>query len=143
MDVTRRDSAAPYATEIIWDGGVSGTGQSGNGQALALGYEGGAWSPEHLLLLGTESSLMESFLAAARDADIRVLGYVSSGHLEVPDDPGAAPRLTLKPCIVVASMDDAERAALIATIVARKSIAGRLLGDNLRIGLEVQLESAS
>ena len=35
---------------------------------------------------------MESFLAAARDADIEVLGYVSSGHLELPDEPGAAPR---------------------------------------------------
>ena len=83
---------------------------------------------------------MESFLAAARDANVQVLGYVSSAHLELPDDSGDAPRLMLKPCVVVATIDDARRAALIASIVARKSVAGRLLGDRLHVGVDIRLE---
>ena len=138
-----RQVASPYATEIIWDGGVSGTGQSGKGQELAVGYEGGAWSPEHLLLLGAECSLMESFLTAAREADLQVLGYVSSGHLDLPDDPALAPRLTLRPCVVVASLDDARRAAAMLTSVARESVAGRLLADHLHVGADIRMESSS
>jgi len=133
----------PYATETVWDGGLSGTGLSGEGRELNVGHEDGGWAPEQLLLLGAESSLMESFLAAARKADIQVLGYVSCGHLEIPDELGAAPRLTLKPCIVVASADDAERAALLSTAVARTSIAGRLLGNRLHVGLDVRLEPST
>ena len=115
----------------------------GEGRELSVGRESGQWLPEHLLLLAAESSLMESFLAAARDADIEVLGYVSSGHLEIPDEPDAAPRLTLKPCIVVASVEEAERAALLSTAVARTSMAGRLLGNRLRVGLDVRLEPSA
>jgi hypothetical protein len=129
-----------YATETIWDGGLSGTGVCGDGRELNVGREAGGWSPEQLLLLGAESSLMESILEAARDADIHVLGYVSSGHLDVPDEAGAAPQLTLKPCIVVASIDDEQRARLLASAVARSSLAGRLLGPRLHVGLDVRLE---
>jgi hypothetical protein len=133
----------PYATETVWDGGLSGTGVCDEGRELMVGREHGRWSPEQLLLLAAESSLMESFLAAARDADIEVLGYVSSGHLEMPDGPDAAPRLTLKPCIVVASVDEATRAALLSTTVAESSMAGRLLGNRLRVGLDIRLEPSA
>jgi organic hydroperoxide reductase OsmC/OhrA len=133
----------PFATETVWDGGRSATGVCGEGRELSVGRESGQWLPEHLLLLAAESSLMESFLAAAREADIEVLGYVSSGHLEIPDEPDAAPRLTLKPCIVVASVEEAERAALLSTAVARTSMAGRLLGNRLRVGLDVRLEPSA
>ena len=134
---------SPYATETVWDGGLSATGVCGDGRELSVGRESGRWAPEQLLLLAAESSLMESFLAAARDADIEVLGYVSSGHLEIPDEPDAAPYLTLKPCIVVASMDEAERAVRLSTVVARTSMAGRLLGNRLRVGLDVRLEPSA
>jgi organic hydroperoxide reductase OsmC/OhrA len=133
----------PCATETIWDGGLSGTGVCGEGRQLNVGHEDGGWTPEQLLLLGAESSLMESVLAVARKAGIEVLGYVSSGHLDIPDEPGAAPRLTLKPCIVVASADAAQRAALLSTTVARTSIAGRLLGNRLQVGLDVRLEPSA
>src|SRR5262249_19050503 len=115
-------------------------GVCGEGHELRVGRGAGGWSPEQLLLLGAESSLMESILAAARDADIQVLGYVSSAHLDVPDKPGAAPRLTLKPCIVVASVDDRQRARLMSASVARTSLAGRLLGTRLHVRLDVRLE---
>jgi hypothetical protein len=143
MKFSTRQQASPYATETVWDGGLSGTGLSAEGRELNVGRGDGGWSPEHLLLLGAESSLMESFLAAAHKADIRVLGYVSSGHLEIPDEAGAAPRLTLKPCVVVATLDEAQRAARLSTAVAHASIAGRLLGDRLHVGLDIRLEPSA
>jgi hypothetical protein len=86
---------------------------------------------------------MESFIAAAREAGIEILGYVSSGHLDVPDDPAAVPRLTLRPCVVVASPEDADRALHLARTVVRHSIAARLLGDHIQIGVDVRPEAAA
>jgi hypothetical protein len=96
-----------------------------------------------LLLLGVECSFMDSFLASARDADHRVLGYVSSAHFDVPDDAHLSPRIVLRPCIVVASVDDAERALRVPPIALRRSPVGRLIGGRLSLSLDVQLEIAS
>jgi hypothetical protein len=140
MTFTTLQRSLPFATETVWDGGLLGTGACGDGRALSVGRGEGGWAPEQLLLLGAESSLMESVLTAARDADIQVLGYVSCGHLEVPEEPGSAPRLTLKPCLVVASADEAQRAVLLSAAVAGTSLAGRLLGTCLQVRLDVRLE---
>jgi hypothetical protein len=131
-----------YATETVWDGGVSRTGLSGDGRFLTVGSADGAWAPEHLLLLGAESSVMDSFLAVAREADIRILGYMSSGHLGLPEDLDARLRLTVQPCVVVGSWEEAERIALLSPRAAERSVAGRLLGDRLRVVLDVRVESA-
>jgi hypothetical protein len=143
MTVTTLQRSLRYATETVWDGELLGTGVCGEGRALSVGRGEGGWTPEQLLLLAAESSLMESVLTAARDADIQVLGYVSCGHLEVPEEPGAAPCLSLKPCIVVASVDEAQRAALVSAAVAGTSLAGRLLGTCLQVGLDVRLEPSA
>jgi organic hydroperoxide reductase OsmC/OhrA len=143
MNVTTPHRLLACATETVWDGGLSGTGVCGDGQALSVGRGDGGWTPEQLLLLGAESSLMETILAAARQADIEVLGYVSCGHLDVPDEPGAAPRLMLRPCVVVASVDEAQRAALVFAAVAGTSLAGRLLGPCLQVGLDVRPEPSA
>ncbi len=135
-------AASPYTTETVWDGGLSGTGVSADGQLLTVGHDGG-WPPEQLLLLGAESSFMDSFLAAARGANLRILGYVSSGHLELSDDGHTPPRITLRPCVVVGSVADVEHVGRIVTTAMRQSVVGRLLGDQLRVGLDVQLEVSS
>lgn len=138
----REPAASPCATETVWDGGLSGTGLSADGQLLTVGPEGG-WSPEQLLLLGAEGSFMDSFLVAAREANLPILGYVSSGHLDLSGDPHTPPRITLRPCVVVGSVADVERAFRIVTTAMRQSIVGRLLGDQLRVGLDVQPEVSS
>jgi organic hydroperoxide reductase OsmC/OhrA len=131
------------ATETVWDGGCSGTGVCADGHELSLGRGDGGWTPEQLLLLGAESSLMEAVLTAARDAGVDVLGYISSGHLDVPDEAGGAPRLSLNPCVIVASVDEAQRAALLSTAVADASLVGRLLGGRLQVGIDVRLEPSA
>jgi organic hydroperoxide reductase OsmC/OhrA len=131
------------ATETVWDGGSSGTGVCADGHALSLGRGEGGWTPEQLLLLGAEISLMEAVLTAARNAGIDVLGYISSGHLDVPVEADAAPRLKLNPCIVVASVDEAQREALLSTAIADASLVGRLLGAHLQVGIDVCLEPSA
>ena len=143
MQFDSAERAFRYATETVWDGGCSGTGVCGDGHELSVGRGEGGWTPEQLLLLGAESSLMEAVLTAARNAGVDVLGYVSSGHLDVPDEPGARPCLTLKPCIVVASADDARRVALLSTVVTEASLVGRLLGAHLQVGIDVRLEPST
>ena len=140
MKLAARQPAVACATETIWDGGASGTALCGEGRELVVGRGAGEWSPEQLLLLGAESSLMESILAAAREVNVQVLGYVSSAHLDVPDERGGEPRLTVKPCLVVASLDDRQHARLMSAAVARTSLVGRLLGKHLHVGLDVRLE---
>ena len=135
--------ALPCVTETVWDGGSSGTGVCADGHELTLGRGEGGWSPEQLLLLGAESSRMEAVLAAARHAGVDVLGYISSGHLEVSDEAGAAPRVKLNPCVVVASVDEAQRTALRSTAVAEASLVGRLLGAHLQVGIDVRLEPSA
>jgi organic hydroperoxide reductase OsmC/OhrA len=135
--------ALRYTTETVWDGGCSGTALCGDGQELRIGRGEGGWTPEQLLLLSAESSLMEAVLTAARNAGVDVLGYVSSGHLDIPDEPGARLRLTLKPCVVVASADDAQRDALLSTAVAEASLVGRLAGAQLQVGIDVRLEPSA
>ena len=131
------------ATETVWDGGVSGTGVCADGHELSLGRGAGGWTPEQLLLLGAESALMEAVLTAARRAGVDVLGYISSGHLDVPDEAGAAPRLRINPCVIVASVDEAQRAALLSTEVAAASLVGRLFGAHLQVGIDVRLEPSA
>jgi len=131
------------ATETVWDGGFSGTSVCGNGQELSVGRGEGGWTAEQLLLLGAESSVMEAVLTAARNAGVDVLGYVSSGHLDDPGEPDAGPRLTLKPCVVVASVDDAQRTALQSAAIAQASLVGRLLGTHLQVGIDVRLEPSA
>jgi len=138
----KRISNMPYATEMVWDGGESATGLSASGKALTVG-DRADWGPEQLMLLAAESSFMDSYLAAARDADLQILGYVSSAHLEIPDGSATAPRVTLRPCVVVASARDAEHAARILHIATGRSILARLLGDQFFVSIDVQLETAS
>lgn len=140
MKFNTSERALRCATETVWDGGLSGTSVCGDGQELSVGRGDGGWTAEQLLLLGAESSVMEAVLTAARNAGVDVLGYVSSGHFEVPDEPDAAPRLTLKPCVVVASVDEAQRTALLSTSIADASLVGRLLGSRLQVGIDVRLE---
>jgi len=135
--------ALPCVTETVWDGGCSGTGVCADGHQLSVGRDEGGWTPEQLLLLGAEGSLMEAVLTAARNAGVDLLGYISRGHLDVPDEAGAPPRLTLNPCVVVASADETQRAALLSTAVAKASLVGRLLGAHLQVGIDVRLEPSA
>lgn len=127
---------SPYSTETVWNAGLSGTAVASDGRSLTVGQEG-AWAPEYLLLLAAESCFMTTLLGLARNADIEVLGYVSKGRLQARD-PGEHPAIALMPCVVVGSEDDVSRVLHLANNVTRESIVARLLGERLRVTLDVR-----
>ena len=128
---------APFTTETIWHAGLAGTGTAVADRSLTVGREGD-WEPEHLLLLAVESCFMSTLLALAALDGITVLGYVSSGHLDMPHDGGALPRVSLAPCVVVAAPGDAERIAVLGRQAEEASVVARLIGDRLRVMLDVR-----
>jgi len=132
-----RASRSPFTTETIWNAGLAGTGVAGENRSLTVGHEG-RWAPEHLLLLAAESCFMSTLLSLAPTAGVEVLGYVSSGHLEVPEDPRSKPTVSLTPCVVVGSSIEDERIVAVARQAEQDSVVARLLGDRLRITLDVQ-----
>jgi organic hydroperoxide reductase OsmC/OhrA len=132
-----RARAAPFTTETVWNAGLAGTGMSGEGRSLTVGHEG-EWSPEHLLLLAAESCFMSTLLALARAEGIEVLGYVSNGQLQVPDDPQAPLSILLTPCVVVLTDTDAERIRGLARRAREESVVARTLGRGLTVALDVR-----
>jgi|KBSMisStaDraftv2_1062788.scaffolds.fasta_scaffold435184_2 organic hydroperoxide reductase OsmC/OhrA len=127
---------SPYSTETVWNTGLSGTAVASDGRTLTVGQEG-AWAPEYLLLLAAESCFMTTLLGLARDAHVQVLGYVSKGRLQARDV-GESPAVVLMPCVVVASEDDVSHIMRLSNNVTRESIVARLLGDRLRVTLDVR-----
>ncbi|MBI3403494.1 MAG: OsmC family protein [Acidobacteria bacterium] len=130
--------ALTFTTETVWNAGLAGTGMSGEGRSLTVGHEG-EWSPEHLLLLAAESCFMSTLLALARAEGIDVLGYVSSGQLQIPDDRQGASRVLLTPCVVVLGDGDAERVRALARQAREESIVARTLGAGLTVALDVRV----
>jgi len=142
MPKAPRARALPFTTETVWNAGLAGTGVSGEGRSLTVGHDG-EWNPEHLLLLAAESCFMSTLLALARAEGVDVLGYVSNGQLQIPDDPQADLTVLLTPCIVVLTDADAERIRALARRARSESVVARTLGTaGLTVALDVQVVPA-
>lgn len=131
-------AVSAYSTETVWNAGLAGTSVAADGRSLTVGKDG-EWAPESLLLLAAESSFMSTLLALARDAGIDVLGYVSKGHLDASTRQGEPPAIAVMPCVVVASERDGARISRLAGSVTRESVVARLLGERLRVTLDVRV----
>lgn len=138
--VTARASA--FATETVWNSGLAGTGATSDGRSLTVGHHG-EWTPEHLLLLATESCFMSTLLALASAAGVAVPGYVSSGHLDIPADGRLAPSVSVSPCVVLESERDAERIVVCAKQAEKESVVARLLGGRVNVSLDVRVVPAN
>jgi organic hydroperoxide reductase OsmC/OhrA len=86
--------------EIVWDSGGAATCSAPTGARLHIGT-GEPWAPEDLLAAAVSASVMQTFLTAALDARVAVLGYVASAALTVRED--ARPAVGVRACITVAS----------------------------------------
>lgn len=114
--------------ELIWDRDCLGTAQTASGSRLDVGATG-HWTAEQLLMAAAESAVMTSFLALAGEEGLEVLGYMSSAGTEGAAGPGAAMRVLVRPCIVVAGEPDAASAeAMMARALDRSPVARALKG---------------
>jgi organic hydroperoxide reductase OsmC/OhrA len=125
-----------FTTELIWDADMEGTAIPREvplrAPALQVG-PGAGWLPAHLMSLAAASCFMTTLLRLAGEADHQVLGFVSNSRLVVPADRTQPVVLTLTPCIVVQSADDAEPMRRLCEEAVR-------LSDVCRTVRHVQLE---
>jgi organic hydroperoxide reductase OsmC/OhrA len=103
-----------FAIELVWDADQDATAvpwqPPWQGSTIQVGPKAG-WLPAHLMTLAAASGFMSTLLQLAETAGVPVLGYVSISKLHVPTDRRSLPTITLAPCIVVASTEDADKIA--------------------------------
>lgn len=86
--------------EIVWDSGGTATCSAPSGARLHIG-SGEPWVPDDLLAAAVSASVMQTFLAAALDARVSVLGYVASAELTA--NAAAPANVAVRACITVAA----------------------------------------
>lgn len=84
--------------EIVWDSGGEATCSAPSGARLHIGT-GEPWAPEDLLAAAVSASVMQTFLTAAVDARVAVLGYVASAEWKVSEH--SRPTVAVRACITV------------------------------------------
>jgi organic hydroperoxide reductase OsmC/OhrA len=103
-----------FAIELVWDADQEATAvpwrPPWEGSVIQVGPKAG-WLPAHLVTLAAASGFMSTLLQLATVAGVSILGYVSMSKLHVPTDRRLLPTITLAPCIVVASTEDADKVA--------------------------------
>jgi organic hydroperoxide reductase OsmC/OhrA len=103
-----------FAIELVWDADQEATAVPSHpawqGSVIQVGPKAG-WLPAHLVTLAAASGFMSTLLQMAETAGVPILGYVSISKLHVPTDRRSLPTITLAPCIVVASAEDADKVA--------------------------------
>jgi organic hydroperoxide reductase OsmC/OhrA len=112
--------------ELLWKCGRAGTAQTASGTRLDVGPNGN-WNADQLLMAAAESAVMASFIAAAEEEGLEVLGYMSSAATE--SEVGGRPvlRVVVRPCIVVSCEPDVARAhALLSRAIERSPVAKAL-----------------
>lgn len=72
----------------------------------------GIWSPEHLFTASIASCFMTTYLAIAENSklDYESLSVKSTGYLGKEDGKFVMSRVVLKPTLVIANVEDAEKA---------------------------------
>ena len=122
--------------QLVWDRARACTAQARSGVTITIGSNDG-WTPEQLLVAAAESSLMTVFLRLADDANLRVLGYVSSAGAMLDPDTAFPPSIVVRPCIVVGREEDTEAARRLITTALETSPAARALREVLRVDADV------
>jgi hypothetical protein len=131
-----------FAIELVWDADQEATAVPWHppwqGSMIQVGPKAG-WLPAHLVTLAAASGFMSTLLQMAETAGVPILGYVSIFKLHVPTDRRSLPTITLAPCIVVASAEDADRArASLADGSARPSHGSKEATVRKRLSLEAR-----
>ena len=127
-----------FSTEVVWDSGQSGTAIAEDGASLEVGPTS-AWPPEHLLALSAASCFMRTFLRLAVEHGLEVLGYVSSGTVDLSSDPTEIPSLNLAPCIVIGSDDDLDSASHLCQRALQSSPVCRALESRVRLAATIKV----
>ena len=112
-------------TEVIWDSDGAATAASGASQ-LHAGPDT-PWSPPLLLATAASTSLLNAFLALARDAQLPELGYVAQQRPHIDPVSGELDGITISASISVPDADTAIRARELWTLATESAPVLRVL----------------
>lgn len=132
----------PEHVQLIWDREGAGTAESQSGSHLRVG-PGGDWTPEQLLVIASESSVMTRFLRLAAEAGVEVLGYVSAAEEALCAEPAVRPSIVVRPCIVVGRETDRAPVQGLLASAGQDAPVARALGSALRIDAEIVVVPAA
>jgi hypothetical protein len=113
------------STELVWDHG--GTATAASGAYLLPAGTGTAWEAPLLLATAAGASLLATFIALARDAQVPVLGYVAQQRPQLATASDGIAAICITACISVPSEKAADRARTIWTLATRCAPALRVL----------------
>lgn len=135
-----------FTTELVWDANLEATAAplvpSAEGNAFPVGPKTG-WLPAHLLTLAAASDFMTALLRLAATTGVRVLGYVSTSQLRIPVDSRTPAAITLTPCIVVASDEEAGSVAALCREATELADVCRMLRGSFEVVPDVRVLDAS
>jgi hypothetical protein len=131
-----------FAIELVWDADRNATAvpwqPPWQGSAIQVGPKAG-WLPAHLVTLAAASGFMSTLLQLAEAAGVFILGYVSICKLHVPTDLRSLPTITLTPCIVVASTEEANKVSALCQQASELGEVCRALQGRLQVVPDTQV----
>jgi organic hydroperoxide reductase OsmC/OhrA len=131
-----------FAIELVWDADQDATAilwqPPWQGSMIQVGPKAG-WLPAHLVTLAAASGFMSTLLQLAEAAGVSILGYVSISKLHVPMDRRSLPTITLTPCIVVASAEDADRVTELCQQASELCEVCRALQGRIQVAPDTQV----
>jgi organic hydroperoxide reductase OsmC/OhrA len=133
-----------YTTNVRWSGDRSGFMNSEGKPEFRVASppefkgEAGVWTPEDLFVAAVEICTMTTFLSLVYQRKLPLVSYESKaeGKLEFVDDGYRFTTVTLKPIIVVKSVDDIEYAEKMLHDAHAKC----LIANSIRSEVEVKPE---
>lgn len=111
-----------------------------------FGGPGGVWSPEHLFVASVSTCLMTTFGAIAEMSGLEVLGYSDAATGRLVRDENRLFRMesvTLRPRIVVAGSEAADRAARLIEKAERACLISRSLSAEVVVEPEIVSEAVA
>lgn len=126
--------------QIDWDCNGVASCRASSGARVRIG-SGEAWTGEDLLAAAVATSVMETFLAAALDARIAVLGYAGSADLRATD--GDKPLVLLQVSITVAPGVAGNVIAALSRHARRTAPMARMLATTVAVTSEVEVLTAA
>lgn len=130
-----------FMTEVLWNPAREDESPTidaaGNRMVMRVGP--GGWRPAHVVTLAAATCFTNALLRLANAAGIPILGYIWSSRLRVSIDVRDVPTLTLSPCFIVATDDQASDLRALCARAAESSPVCRLLRGRLLLAPDIQV----
>lgn len=123
--------------ELMWDAGHYGTATAPSGASLCVGENVG-FTPEDLLAAAAAACFMKTFLHEAAAADVPILAFTASAHVE-PRHDSTVPVVHVRSFVVGPSHASEDRLRDLIALAERTSPIAQVLGDRATWKSDVQI----